>query len=77
MASAMAVGVLRDGSPVIASGGDDGTVRVWRLADGTPLAHPLDLSEPAWVVALHGTIIVTAGGWGVHVHGSGVWGNRY
>jgi len=38
---------------VIASG-DDGTVRVWRLADGTPLAHRLDLSEPAWIVALHG-----------------------
>jgi hypothetical protein len=55
----MAVGVLRDGSPVIASGG--GTVRVWRLADGTPLAHPLDLSEPAWVVALHDNIIVPRG----------------
>jgi len=27
---------------------------VWRLADGTPLAHPLDLSQPAWVFALHG-----------------------
>jgi hypothetical protein len=55
----MAVEVLRDGSPVIASGGDD-TVRVWRLAVGTPLAHPLDLSEPVWGVALHGNIIVTA-----------------
>ena len=59
MARAMAVGVLRDGSPVIASGG--GTVRVWRLADGTPLAHPLDLSEPGWVVALHDNIIVPRG----------------
>jgi hypothetical protein len=47
----MAVGVLRDGSPVIASSGGDGTVRVWRLADGTQLAHPQDLSEPARVVA--------------------------
>jgi hypothetical protein len=36
----MAVGVLRDGSPVIASGGDD-TVRVRRLADGTLFADPL------------------------------------
>jgi hypothetical protein len=62
----MAVGVLRDGSPVIASGG--GTVRVWRLADGTPLAHPLDLSEPARVVALHGNIIVPAGGWDIAIH---------
>jgi hypothetical protein len=43
----MAVGVLRDGSPVIASGGDD-TVRVRRLADGTLFADPLDLAEPAW-----------------------------
>ena len=56
----MAVGKLPDGTPVIVSGGDDATVRVWRLADGTPLAHPLDLSEPVWGVALHGNIIVTA-----------------
>jgi hypothetical protein len=62
----MAVGVLRDGTPVIASGG--GTVRVWRLADGTPLAHPLDLSEPVWVVALHGNIVVTAGGCDIAIH---------
>jgi hypothetical protein len=33
---------------------------VWRLEDGTPLAHPLDLPEPSWVVALRGNIIVTA-----------------
>jgi hypothetical protein len=63
----MAVGVLRDGSPVIACGCDDGTVRVWRLADSTPLAHRLDLSEPAWVVALHGKIIVTAGDWDIAI----------
>lgn len=59
----MAVGVLRDGSPVIASGGDD-TVRVRRLADGTPL----DLSEPVWGVALHGNIIVTAVGGDISIH---------
>ena len=40
--------------------GGDGSVRVWRLADGTPLAHPLDLPELSWVVALRGNIIVTA-----------------
>ena len=37
----MAVGALPDGSPVIVSGGDDATVRVWRLADGTPVGEPL------------------------------------
>ena len=63
----MAVGVLRDGTSVIASGGDD-TVRVWRLADGTPLAHPLDLSESAWAVALQGNIIVTVDGWDIAIH---------
>ena len=42
------------------SAGGGGSVRVWRLADGTPLAHPLDLPELSWVVALRGNIIVTA-----------------
>ena len=39
----MAVGALPDGTPVIVSGGGDrhGTVRVWRLADGTPVGEPL------------------------------------
>jgi hypothetical protein len=64
----MAVGILRDGSPVIASGGGDDTVRVRRLADGTPLPHPLDLSEPVWGVALHGNIIVTAVGGDISIH---------
>jgi WD40 repeat protein len=35
----LAVGALPDGTPVIISGGRDGTVRVWRLADGTSAAH--------------------------------------
>ena len=40
--TAVAVGALPDGTPVIVSGGgDDGTVRVWRLADGTPVGEPL------------------------------------
>jgi hypothetical protein len=39
-----------------------------RSADGAPLAHPLDLSEPAWVAALQGNIIVTAGGWDIAIH---------
>ena len=37
----MAAGALPDGTPVIISGGSDGTVRVWRIADGTPVGEPL------------------------------------
>ena len=65
----MAVGVLQDSSPVIAGG--DGSVRVWRLADDTPLAHPLNPPQPAWVVALRGNIIVTAGGRDTGIHQPG------
>jgi hypothetical protein len=36
---AVAAGALPDGTPVIVSGAD--TVRVWRLADGTPVGKPL------------------------------------
>ncbi len=39
--NAVAVGALADGTPVIVTGGDDATVRVWRLADGTPVGVPL------------------------------------
>ncbi len=39
--NAVAVGALPGGAPVIVSGGDDGTVRVWRLADRTPVGEPL------------------------------------
>ena len=37
------MGALPDGTPVIVTvgGGDDSTVRVWRLADGTPVGEPL------------------------------------
>ena len=37
----MAAAALPDGTPVIISGGRDGTVRVWRLADGEPVGEPL------------------------------------
>jgi len=43
-------------------------VRVWRLADSSPLAHPLDLSEPVGGIAGHGNIIVTAAGRDIAVH---------
>jgi WD40 repeat protein len=59
---AVAVGVLPDGTSVIVSSGDDGTVRVWRLADYAPLAPPLDLSEGVRDIALHGSTIAIASG---------------
>ena len=38
---AVAAGALPDGTPVIVCGGEDSTVRVWRLADGIPVGGPL------------------------------------
>ena len=63
----MAAGALPDGTPVIIGGGD-GTVRVWRLADGTPVGEPLDLPESVRDVAVHGNVIVTAAGADIAVH---------
>ena len=34
-------GTVRAGTPVIISGDDDGTVRVWRTADGTSVGEAL------------------------------------
>jgi hypothetical protein len=59
--------VLADGTPVIASGGDD-TVRMWRLADSTPLMPRLALPESVRDVALHGNVIITAAGGNIAVH---------
>jgi hypothetical protein len=39
--TAVAAGALPDGTPVIISGSRDGTVRVWRTADSTPVGEPL------------------------------------
>jgi WD40 repeat protein len=64
---AVAVGALRDGTPVIVSGGEDGTVRRWRLEDGRPLGEPLR-GHTGWVWALavgvlpDGTPVIVSGG---------------
>jgi hypothetical protein len=66
--AAVAVGAPPDGIPVIVSGSRDGTVRVSGLADGTPVAPPLDLPESVSGVAVHGNVIVTAAGIDIAVH---------
>ena len=71
----MAAGALPDGTPVIISGGDDGTVRVWRTADGTPVGEPLTGHDgPVRAVAAgalpDGTPVIISGGW--RRHGAGV-----
>ena len=66
--NAVAAGALPDGTPVIISGGEDGTVRVWRTADGTLLLPPLDLPDSVRAVAVHGNVIVTAAGADIAVH---------
>ena len=66
--SAVAVGALPDGTPVIVSGGEDGTVRVWRLADGTPVGEPLTGHDRHRVCAVavgalpDGTPVIVSGG---------------
>ena len=65
--SAVAAGALPDGTPVIISGGDDGTVRVWRTADGTPVGRAADRPR-GWVYAVaagalpDGTPVIISGG---------------
>jgi WD40 repeat protein len=67
--TAVAVGALPDGTPVAlsAGGGNDATVRVWRLADGAPVGEPLRGHE-GWVsgvaagVLADGTPVVVSGG---------------
>jgi WD40 repeat protein len=62
----VAAGALPDGTPVIISGGEDGTVRVRRTADGTPVGEPLDgHGGPVWAVAAgalpDGTPVIISG----------------
>jgi hypothetical protein len=64
----VAAGALPDGTPVIISGGGDGTVRVWRTADGTLIVPTLDLPGRVSAVAIHGNVIITACGGGIAVH---------
>ena len=65
--TSVAVGALPDGAPVIVSGDIDGTVRVWRLADGAPVGEPLTGHDsPVRAVATgalpDGTPVVVSGG---------------
>jgi WD40 repeat protein len=53
---AVAAGALPDGTPVIISGGDDGTIRVWRTADGTPVGDPLAGHDGAVFAVAAGTL---------------------
>ena len=66
--TAVAAGALPDGTPVIISGGFDGTVRVWRTADGTPVGEPLAGHDgPVSAVAAgtlpDGTPVIISAGW--------------
>ena len=67
---AVATGALPGGTAVIVSGGADGTVRVWRLADGTPVGEPLRGHDGAVTAVATGAlpdgtpVIVSGGGYG-------------
>ena len=59
----VAAATLADGTPVIISrSGFDCSVRMWRIADGTPVVPPRDLPESVQAVAVHGDVIITAAG---------------
>ena len=65
---AVAAGALPDGTPVIISGGSDGTVRVWRTADGSPVGEPLTGHDGAVAAVAAGAlpdgtpVIISGGG---------------
>jgi hypothetical protein len=54
----VAVGALHDGTPVVVSGGWDGTVRLRGLADGTELIDPLRTSVDILSIAVHGLTVI-------------------
>jgi WD40 repeat protein len=62
---AVTTGTLPDGTPVIISSGADETIRVWRLADGTPIGEPLRgygiVSALAAGALPDGTAVIIAG----------------
>ena len=65
--NSVAVGALPDGTAVAVSGGNDAVVRVWRLADGTPVGEPLRGHDgPVRAVAVgalpDGTPVIVSGG---------------
>ena len=66
--AAVAVEALPDDIPVIVSGSRDGTVRVWGLADGTPVAPPLDLPESVSGAVVYDNVVITAAGTDIAVH---------
>lgn len=53
---AVATGTLSDGTPVAVSGDGDGTVRVWRLDDGTAYGEPLTGHTGPVVAVATGTL---------------------
>ena len=72
----MAVGE-RHGRPVIVSGGDDGTVRVWDLESGEPALGPLT-GHDGGVTAVavgerHGRPVIVSGGLATRRCGCGTW----
>ena len=65
--AAVAAGALPDGTPVVVSGSYDGTVRVWRLADGALVLKPLTGHNSAVAAVAagalpDGTPVVVSGG---------------
>jgi len=64
----VAAGELPDGTPVIVSSGSDGTVRVWRLADGIPVGEPLTGHTNGVTAVAAGALpdgipVIVSGGW--------------